>query len=480
MLSAQNSRKILQVDEHVRFRGFNLIHESPPQLYIDDYTLMREVSDVLKMREGDHCIVGVNLMHKLFRWSDAACNFLTSYHIMPFYHHFVLIDSVTSLSSVGEPLNACGQPCRVLEFSDTISGVWRKIVADGRSPPTLLRNAATYLRSPAKLHTPPLSDYLPLDGRGVFVVAEELSAEDRERTAAAARALAEQARSGRRPAYRVFSSNCEHLAWSVDTTSRRWISPQVCGTRARASFPLTPHPLSSHRTPSAHTVVLSFQVPHNLWKLARLGLQALSLGWLYVLHVTPPSLTWTHTFAATSYHLLSTVPVGAQTQVILVRTCVNLKGRRARGSLAPRDYDYLMAVEVSRACFVMVLSVGCVCMMPRLVWDTGCFRLACSLSMCSHSLAQYLYSSVQIALCRLLLALGVGVPVARFDDARDNATRAEGDVARRAAVAAAERTRSRTRTRSRRDAQVDTSRQPTAGGGSRRRAGRSPSRGERE
>ena len=263
MLSAQNSRKILQVDEHVRFRGFNLIHESPPQLYIDDYTLMREVSDVLKMREGDHCIVGVNLMHKLFRWSDAACNFLTSYHIMPFYHHFVLIDSVTSLSSVGEPLNACGQPCRVLEFSDTISGVWRKIVADGHSPPTLLRNAATYLRSPAKLHTPPLSDYLPLDGRGVFVVAEELSAEDRERTAAAARALAEQARSGRRPAYRVFSSNCEHLAWSVDTTSRRWISPQVCGTRARASFPLTPHPLSSHRTPSAHAAPPQL-TPHPL------------------------------------------------------------------------------------------------------------------------------------------------------------------------------------------------------------------------
>ena len=373
-------------DEFVHFKGVDVLLEAPPRLYIDDYTILREVEDVTKMLEGDHCIVGVNFLHKLSHAVDAVVSTLTSWHIVPFYHHFVLLDSVASLSADGEPLNALGEPVRVIEFSDTVAGAWHKISSDGRAPLTLLRNAVSYFQAPAKLHTPPLRDYLPLGGRGVFIVDEQLTVEQRRRTAATARALVEEARRGNQPIYRVFSSNCEHLAWMLDQTSRRWVSPQVS---------------------------------HGLWKLFRLGLQGLSLVFLYIVHTTPHAQTYTHAACTTAFHLLSTVPVSAQTQVILVRTCVNLTSRRARGHIAPRDYDYLMAVEVCRACSVMALSVACLTFMPHLVWGTGYFRLACALSLAAHSLAQYAYSVVQLALCRVLLALGWGVPFARFDDVRD-------------------------------------------------------------
>ena len=53
---------------------------------VDDYTLLREVSDVRALRAGDHCVVGVNLLHTLWRWSDVLCSLFTSYGLVPFFH----------------------------------------------------------------------------------------------------------------------------------------------------------------------------------------------------------------------------------------------------------------------------------------------------------------------------------------------------------------------------------------------------------
>ena len=252
------------------------------------------------MRQGDHCVVGVNLLHKLWRWSDATCNMLTSWGVVTFYHHFVLVDSVASISETGEPLRWDGKPCRVAEFSDTVAGAWSTIARDGYRPLTLLRHAFTYLRAPAKLHLPPLNDYLPLDGRGVFVVAQQLTTEQRRQTADAALALV-AATPESKPSYQLFKSNCEHVAWMLDPTLRRWVSPQV---------------------------------PHNLWILFRLLLQTISLGWLVVLHVADHQRTWVHALAASAYHLLSTVPVGTQAHVCLVRKCVNLTRRQSAGQIS--------------------------------------------------------------------------------------------------------------------------------------------------
>ena len=178
-------------DESVRFNGFEFLRDGmPPTLYVDDWTVLREVSDVCKLRAGDHCVVGDNLLHRLWRWSDATSSLLTSYGINPFYHHFVVLDSVACLSQEGEPLTVDGQPCRIVEFSDTFPFALGRLISDGYSPLALLRNAIAILRSPARLHMPPLMDYLELRGRGVFVVSEDLSAEQRSRTVDAAIAIA--------------------------------------------------------------------------------------------------------------------------------------------------------------------------------------------------------------------------------------------------------------------------------------------------
>ena len=133
MASPSRSQIDVFFDESVRFKGFAFItgDAMPPTLYVDGWTVLREVSDVRQLKAGDHCVVGVNLMHTLFTWSDRLCSIFTSWGLVPFFHHFVLIDSVDRLSSDGRPLRRDGRPCRVAEFSDTPVGAWRRVSADG-------------------------------------------------------------------------------------------------------------------------------------------------------------------------------------------------------------------------------------------------------------------------------------------------------------------------------------------------------------
>jgi hypothetical protein len=112
------------------------------------------------------------------------------------------------------------------------------------------------------------------------------------------------------------------------------------------------------------------------------------------------------------------VPVGAQTFVLLVRTCVNLTVRRQRGDITNMHFDYLMVKEGARAGLVMAMAVGGLSVVPRLVWEAGRVKLACALSLGAHTFASALYTVVQTAGVRVLLATGIGVPVARFDDLR--------------------------------------------------------------
>ena len=51
-------------------------------------------------------------------------------------------------------------------------------------------------------------------------------------------------------------------------------------------------------------------------------------------HVTPHAFERTHRIANGLFHLLSTIPVGAQTQVLLVRTSINLTRRLERSEMS--------------------------------------------------------------------------------------------------------------------------------------------------
>lgn len=385
------------LDDSVRFVGFTAyVDTMPPTLYkSDSYTVLREVTDLRTLRAGDRCVVGLNVLHKLTRWTDQLCSLLTSWEVLPIalYHHFILLDDVATLEFVGGrgkvvPLRADGKQVRIAEFSDSFMGAWRRFVADGYWPLRLLRNAAKVLASPAKLHTPPLSDYLELNGRGVFCVQESRTEAQRRKTVEAARALAEE--QAAQPTYNPIFCNCEHMTNSLmvaaDGADPRWVSPQV---------------------------------PHVLWILFRISLQLVGLGCLYVCAVAPAESHRAHAVAATLFHLFSTIPIGAQVQIVAFRTCVNLTQRRALGEIDQEAFDYLMTKEGSRTVLVLIVAVGGVCQLPRLVWDfPSRFRLACALSMLALNLANIVFNCVQQALVRLLLATGVGVPVPRFDDYR--------------------------------------------------------------
>ena len=56
-----------------------------PTLYVDGYTVMREVTDLRTLREGDHCLVG--LPHAVFRTLSPSVDTLlariTSWEALP-------------------------------------------------------------------------------------------------------------------------------------------------------------------------------------------------------------------------------------------------------------------------------------------------------------------------------------------------------------------------------------------------------------
>ena len=378
------------LDDAVRFVGFTHYRDVPPTLYkSDSFTILREVTDLRQLRAGDRCVVGLNVLHKLWHWSDALCSLLTSWECLPIalFHHFIILDDVTDLRTDGGrrivPLRADGKEVRIAEFSESFTNAVDRMCVDGYWPHAMLRNAMRVLASPARMHMPPLRDYLELNGRGVFRVLEDRTDEQRRRSVEAARALAEQVA---QPTYNVLSANCEHLANSLMMTDdARWVSPQV---------------------------------PHVLWILFRICLQLIGLVCLYACAVVPHENHRTHAVAATFFHIFSTVPVGAQVQITALRTFVNLTQRRTVGALDQETFDYLMTKEGTRTVLVLALSVGGVCQLPRLVWDTGRLRSACILSMVAPNLANIVFNCVQQALMRLLLAAGAGVPVPRFDDTR--------------------------------------------------------------
>ena len=197
----------------------------------------------------------------------------------------MVLDSVASVSAEG-PLNAEGAPVQIAEYSDTIIGGWKRVVADG--VPGMWRNWLKLVAQPAKFHMPLLREYLPQFNRrsptastschGLLVVCTSMSEKERRETCEAARALvhAEQQPGG---GYNLLASNCELVAFMLNTTTRRYVSPQV---------------------------------PHNLWILFRLALQLVGLLCLYTLSAAPADYHKSHFAATSTYHIFATIPVSLQ------------------------------------------------------------------------------------------------------------------------------------------------------------------------
>jgi len=393
-VSSPSKLKKMQFDESIRISDVHWQSCTlPPTLYVDDYSVMTEVSNLRTLREGDHCVVGLNVLHNLFPMVDAWVSRLTSLEALPIrlYHHFVIVDSVADVTEDG-PVRADGAPVRIAEFSETPAGAYRRITADGYKPSKILSKTIALLASPAQYHLPPLVSYLPPSrrkgcrGNGIFLIHQELSDEQRRQTRNAALALADGLRE---PAegltYRLMTGNCEHIANMVNAQTQRSVSPQVS---------------------------------HQLWCGIRILLQVVSMFFLATLSLAPfEECPYIQSLLAAVYHLFGTVPVVAQTQVHLVRTCVNLTQRRH--TLGQVAYNYLIVKETVRAMVVGGTSITALALMPRFVWDTNCLRTACFISLTVYGGTSVIFNLTVQVLVRALLKANIGVPVLLFDDLRN-------------------------------------------------------------
>lgn len=398
LLSFDSPRKLLssslpfRFDESVTLTKIEwFTDELPPTLYVDDYTVMQEVSDLMSLREGDHCMVGVNLMHKASSMIDAFVSRVTSWEAAPLrvFHHFILLDSVAQVSPEEGPLRADGKPVRLAEFSETLPGAAARVCKDGYHPRCLLTNLMALLSSSARYHLAPLSDYLPprvrhgRRGNGILLVQQNLSAEQRRKVCDTALELLD---TPQMPAYDIWTANCEHACF-VASAHGRWVSPQVS---------------------------------HLSWCLYRLMLQCLGIPCLAGLSCAQTSNAAASVWdglLTTLFHVFSTFVVIAAVQVQLVRTAVNLTQRRS--VIGHKAFHFLMVKETLRAIIVGGLSAFSLGMMPRLVWDTRYLRLACILSLSAHGLCSMIFNISHQLVVRALLRAGLGVPVLLFEDLRD-------------------------------------------------------------
>lgn len=381
----------VQVDESTRISKIEwYLEELPPSLYVDDYTVTQEVPDLLMLREGDHCIVGLNLMPQFSQFVDAFISRITSWEAAPFriFHHFILLDSVATLSDEKVPLRADGEAVRIAEFSETLPGAMARVFADGYHPKYLLRNVLALLASPAQYHVSRLVDYLPPSrrhgrrGNGIFVVLQTLTDEDRRLICEDALAFQH---APEMPAYDPVTANCEHICFLVSAQGR-WASPQVA---------------------------------HIAWNLVRLLFQCVGAACLAGLTVQPTFIdagVW-HGLLSAFYHLFSTFVLLAAVNIQLVRTVFNLtRQRQAIGQLA---FHYLIIKETIRAIIVGGLSIGVLAWMPRLALESRHAFVPCMLSLTIYAFACALFNVSHQLVVRTLLRSGMGVPVMIFQDLRD-------------------------------------------------------------
>lgn len=372
--SSYSGQPWIRVDESVS-ATLTATNQQLPTLYIDDYTVLDEV-DLTELRRGDHCIVGLNPVRKIFSWLDAMLMHLGSWEILRAYHHFILFDDVASISEEGVPLRADGAPAMICEYSNTPSEALAFVRKYGILK--LLENCAAF-------HSLPLHDYTTVANRGVFRVRQSLTEEDRDRIVEDCKKLMDNYEP-----YDLVFTNCESAAFFLSHGSNkhgRFVTPQVpmmlwAGVRTALAL-----------VGAACLMYLPSPAPGGAGSpVAQPGLLAALLQFVY------------HTFA--------TVPVVLQTEVHLVRTAVHLTDQRTL--LGTVEYHHLLMKEVGRAIFVGGFATGTVAAMPTMVRNTGWRYTASFIALNAFVLCGLAYAVLTQFIIRALRRSGYGVPVPIF------------------------------------------------------------------
>lgn len=372
----------------------------PYRLYVDSETLVEPVHDLTTLRRGDHCMVGLNPVRKVSRLVDATFTWLATWELWPLYHHMIMWDDVVAVDADGIPLNACGEPALICEYSNTPAAAFRQMRQFGFMH--LCRNLASFKQLP-------LHDYS--DSRhphGLLRIVRRYSEAERDEIIRRLAALLENYES-----YHLFFRNCEHVANA--TTLSRIGSEHMFRTAG------APSPTSKSRQ-----TWVSPQVPHVLFTLVRFALQLVGAYSLYHLsmHCCDLALVWPWFREAPEikrnvalYHLFATTPCALQVAIQLGRAVRALKRNRHRGKVCDEMYRHLLGKEVARAVLVGIGTTTTIVLLPRLMHDLQLnVRSCCVMLVLAYMSSSLLYNMLASAGIRILLRLRVSRLVRMVSD----------------------------------------------------------------
>jgi len=110
----------------------------PPRVYVDQLTIIREVSHVTDLRHGDHCLITLNCLRCVNPKIDYFVSLLGSLEIVNWYHHFIIMDDVVSVDTNGLPLTHDGKLATICEYANTLPEILEEVRVASRGSWTLI------------------------------------------------------------------------------------------------------------------------------------------------------------------------------------------------------------------------------------------------------------------------------------------------------------------------------------------------------
>lgn len=336
----------------------------PPRLYVDNKTIIREVPDVCELRHGDHCLIAINLVRSLNPRVDYFFSCLGSIELCYFYHHFIMVDDVDHVDGQGIPRTQSGGLAEMVEYANTIPEAWQEVRALSlgswlRMPGAVVR----FLLNKSKCHRMALADYG--DTPHVYLVVENLTAEDRARIVSDALGLLEN-----HPPYHFIFNNCEHVTNLV----------------SRGRF----------TSPNLHFL---------LWNAFRTLLCCVGLVFLRILADTCFSKLCVSfpIWAMAAYHVFTTLPVLLQSGISYAMAVASIRRQHAQELIDSDDFWHLLWKELGRCVVVGGGAAAAISLVPVVMGHTPMCATVYGAIACAYVVWDLMYNCLAHAVMRLVL-----------------------------------------------------------------------------
>lgn len=305
----------------------------PPRMYVDQRTIIREVTSVLELRKGDHCMITLNMLRCLSPRVDYLVSLLGSFDLCKFYHHFVILDDVASVDANGIPVTEAGELVAIMEYANTVPEAVEQVrVGSDGHVIGFFRCFFQLLGELAKCHRVALADYG--DMPHIFRVEENLTQEDRDRIVFEAERMLKN-----HPKYNPFLRNCEH-ATNLVTSRAEFTSPMV---------------------------------PFGIWLLCRAGLSLLGLAFLHMIgtHCYERYCMAYPIWALCAYAICTIAPLACQGIVQYAMTVHCAYKSYMSSIITLDDFYHLMVKEFLRLLIVAGAAISALILAPAIVRRHG-------------------------------------------------------------------------------------------------------------